>query len=835
MDPQFEEVSKCELEEVEAKIKTLTEEHAKGEDFISTSPIYVKVTRQHGPQLSLIDLPGITHNSDQMPDIHEVTVRMVEEQMKHKSTVILCVLPAMSDFGNAEVIKLARRHDPDGLRTLGVITKCDDAARAEASDVVERALMRRDSDTRLKMGFHCVVNKSQKNVEEGMSRQELLAKEKQVFEDSERFRVLPRENWGTERLMEKIAAVQANRVDECMPTIKEAVRSKITELREEVRALPSQLETDADKFRHLNEVIRDISQDLEARVRAEFISSNPDDRDLAIAPRVADMVRDFRQSLLDRNPNWLGEDMIEDVKDAVDNFVHGYTVDNLTGSQVFVNFIKRVFVQDGLLADASQDLVQEIARHLRHVVKHIILDRATHDQSVLANCLTERALDVIEDRLQYSETLCMALAEAQQVTSTAHGRYMVKLSEFRKSWLTRKFEVVATMLGSNGQSDCQEANEDLELELPREFLQLAEQVSNDPQYLSVLEVCASLHVYTRLLIEGFVDMASKLIKYNMVEALTSKLEAKWREDVDSARLEVLFPVNLALVEHRKDLEQKLQKLQEFRENLATLKLCTPLPCAPAAFARRMPTGKQLENAPRFGARAERSEAKRSSQGSRELLTRAGEQQSGAHLHSLEASFQPAAVKESAVPLRDSQQNQQQQDREGQQLRQALQEPTPAPAPVPLAIAEEQRLQQQKAAAEAAEAQQVQRAAAEAAEAQQRLQQQQQKAAAEAAEAQQVQRAAAEAAEAQQRLQQQQQKAAAEAAEAQQKQRAAAEAAESQQRLQQQQQKAAAEAAEAQQRLQQQQQKAAAEAAETLKQQRAAAAAYEQRLHRRLQQ
>ena len=29
------------------------------------------MVRKEGPQLSLIDLPGVTHNSDEMKDIHE--------------------------------------------------------------------------------------------------------------------------------------------------------------------------------------------------------------------------------------------------------------------------------------------------------------------------------------------------------------------------------------------------------------------------------------------------------------------------------------------------------------------------------------------------------------------------------------------------------------------------------------------------------------------------------------------------------------------------------------------------------------------------------------------
>lgn len=33
--------------------------------------LYVRVVRHKGSQLSLIDLPGVTHNADQMRNIHE--------------------------------------------------------------------------------------------------------------------------------------------------------------------------------------------------------------------------------------------------------------------------------------------------------------------------------------------------------------------------------------------------------------------------------------------------------------------------------------------------------------------------------------------------------------------------------------------------------------------------------------------------------------------------------------------------------------------------------------------------------------------------------------------
>ena len=37
--------------------------------------------------------------------------------------IIIVVIPAADDFGAHESIKLANEHDPNGTRTLGVVTK----------------------------------------------------------------------------------------------------------------------------------------------------------------------------------------------------------------------------------------------------------------------------------------------------------------------------------------------------------------------------------------------------------------------------------------------------------------------------------------------------------------------------------------------------------------------------------------------------------------------------------------------------------------------------------------------------------------------------------------
>ena len=50
---------------------------------------------------------------------------MIWHYISQESTIILAVSPANQDLANSDALKLAREADPNGKRTLGVITKLD--------------------------------------------------------------------------------------------------------------------------------------------------------------------------------------------------------------------------------------------------------------------------------------------------------------------------------------------------------------------------------------------------------------------------------------------------------------------------------------------------------------------------------------------------------------------------------------------------------------------------------------------------------------------------------------------------------------------------------------
>ena len=77
--------------------------------------------------LTLIDLPGMTKNpvGDQPKDIEQKIMELIRPFIENPNSIILALSKASDDLANSESLKLAREVDPQGMRTIGVITHLD--------------------------------------------------------------------------------------------------------------------------------------------------------------------------------------------------------------------------------------------------------------------------------------------------------------------------------------------------------------------------------------------------------------------------------------------------------------------------------------------------------------------------------------------------------------------------------------------------------------------------------------------------------------------------------------------------------------------------------------
>ena len=104
---------------------------------------------------------------------------MIKEFISQENTIILAVTPANQDLANSDALKLAREFDPEGLRTIGVITKLDLMDQdTDAKEIFEGRLLP------LKKGYIGVVNRSQRDINTKTSIVEALRNEKDFFRNS---------------------------------------------------------------------------------------------------------------------------------------------------------------------------------------------------------------------------------------------------------------------------------------------------------------------------------------------------------------------------------------------------------------------------------------------------------------------------------------------------------------------------------------------------------------------------------------------------------------------------------------------------------------------------
>ncbi|KAJ4454551.1 dynamin-related protein [Paratrimastix pyriformis] len=146
------------FQEIKSEIERETDRVTGRTKAVAATPILLKIFSPNVLNLTLVDLPGITKVplADQPADIERQIREMIEIYIKSPKALILAITPGNIDLANSDAIKLARKWDPEGDRTLGVITKLDLLDRGtDATDVLLNRVIP------LKLGYVGVINRSQ--------------------------------------------------------------------------------------------------------------------------------------------------------------------------------------------------------------------------------------------------------------------------------------------------------------------------------------------------------------------------------------------------------------------------------------------------------------------------------------------------------------------------------------------------------------------------------------------------------------------------------------------------------------------------------------------------
>lgn len=198
-------------------------------EAFSNDVLRVEVSGPEQPHLTLVDLPGLIHaeNAKQSAKDVELVSSLVQSYMANARSIILAVVSAKNDYANQIVTKLARDVDPEGNRTLGIITKPDTLHVGSDSEKAFQTLaMNRDVIFRL--GWHVLRNRDFDT--RNCSAAERDEREKDFFSQGI-WTSLPMRTLGISALKPRLSTVLKDQIVSELPSLIHDVESGIDDCR----------------------------------------------------------------------------------------------------------------------------------------------------------------------------------------------------------------------------------------------------------------------------------------------------------------------------------------------------------------------------------------------------------------------------------------------------------------------------------------------------------------------------------------------------------------------------------------------------------------------------
>ncbi|KAI0061990.1 hypothetical protein BV25DRAFT_1916294 [Artomyces pyxidatus] len=200
---------------------------------ISPQPINLRIYSPNVLTLTLVDLPGLTKVpvGDQPKDIEKQIRDMLNKYISKPACIILAVTAANTDLANSDGLKLAREVDPEGTRTIGVLTKVD--LMDQGTDVVDILAGR---VIPLRLGYVPVVNRGQRDIETSKPIQAALEHERQYFENHPSYKGKA-QYCGTPFLARKLNMILMHHIRATLPDIKARITSQLQKFNLELASL----------------------------------------------------------------------------------------------------------------------------------------------------------------------------------------------------------------------------------------------------------------------------------------------------------------------------------------------------------------------------------------------------------------------------------------------------------------------------------------------------------------------------------------------------------------------------------------------------------------------
>ncbi|XP_067235657.1 interferon-induced GTP-binding protein Mx2-like [Chanodichthys erythropterus] len=222
--------------------------------------------------VTLIDLPGIARVpvKGQPEDIGIQIKSLITKFIQMPETINMVVVPCNTDIATTEALKMAQEVDPEGKRTIAILTKpdlIDKGTERNILDIVHNKVIP------LRKGYIMVKCRGQQQINENISLEEAAQMERDFFQNHDHFRCLLSEEKATVKyLASKLTQHLVDHIKKSLPQLNEQIKKQQCDLRNELKeceAGPPQDPKGAKKF--LIEILTSFNDQIKSLSLGELI------------------------------------------------------------------------------------------------------------------------------------------------------------------------------------------------------------------------------------------------------------------------------------------------------------------------------------------------------------------------------------------------------------------------------------------------------------------------------------------------------------------------------------------------------------------------------------
>ncbi|KAI6044467.1 P-loop containing nucleoside triphosphate hydrolase protein [Pisolithus marmoratus] len=243
------------------------------ETSFSRNYVSLDISGRDLADLSFVDLPGLIASVGQSGRVHDIELikNLVISYIERPSCLILLTVACETDFENQGAHHLAKQYDPEGKRTVGVLTKPD---RIPYGEEESWARLIRNEVEPLANNWYCVKQPSSNDIAQGITWPEARAAEDSFFATTppwcnleDHFQSFLR----TAKLTDRLSNILAELIAKRLPEIQDELYKVLQHAEKDLAELPPEPPSDpvSEALRILSEFLKELSDRIQGTPEAD--------------------------------------------------------------------------------------------------------------------------------------------------------------------------------------------------------------------------------------------------------------------------------------------------------------------------------------------------------------------------------------------------------------------------------------------------------------------------------------------------------------------------------------------------------------------------------------